>query len=69
METDCVRCKKNTVNENYSIKGTKQNRLLLLVSNCTICGKKKSTHNEGKSVVAERFIKTLWEIKSVKNDS
>ena len=35
-------CKKNTDNENENIRKTKQNRLMLL-SNCTICGKKKST--------------------------
>ena len=38
--------KKNTVKENSSVRRTKQNRLMPL-SNCAICGKKKS-----------RFIKT-----------
>ena len=42
METYGVSCKKNTVNENSSIKETKQNRLMLL-SNCAVCGKKKPT--------------------------
>ena len=41
METNCVGCKKNTGNKNSSFKITKQNRLML-VSNCAICGKKKS---------------------------
>ena len=33
--------KKNTANENSSIKRTKENRLMLL-SNCAVCGKKIS---------------------------
>ena len=37
----CVSCKKITVNENSSLRKTKQNRLMLL-SNCAVCGKKKS---------------------------
>ena len=42
METYCVNCKKNTANKNSSVRKTKQNRLMLL-SNCAICGRKKST--------------------------
>ena len=42
METYCVSCKKNTADENSSVKKTKQNRLMLL-SNCTVCCKKKLT--------------------------
>ena len=30
METYCVNCKKNTANENSSVRKTKQNRLMLL---------------------------------------
>ena len=42
MEMYCVGCKKkSTANENSSIRKTKQNRLMLL-SNCSVCGKKKS---------------------------
>ena len=37
----CISCKK-TVNENSIVRKTKQNRLMLS-SNCTVCGKKKST--------------------------
>ena len=37
METYCVSCK----NENSSVRRTKQNRLMLL-SNCAVCGEKKS---------------------------
>ena len=42
METCCVSCKKNTASENSSVRKSKQNRLMLL-SNCAICGKEKST--------------------------
>ena len=41
METYCVTCKKNTANKHSIVSRTKQNRLML-VSNCAICGKKKS---------------------------
>ena len=41
MKTYCVSCKKNTANENSSVRKTKQN-ILMLVSNCAVCGKKKS---------------------------
>ena len=42
METYCVSCKKYTSNKNSSVRKTKQNRLMVL-SNCAICGKRKST--------------------------
>ena len=42
METYCVSCNKNTANENSNIRKTKQSKLMLL-SNCAICDKKKST--------------------------
>ena len=35
MEIYCLRCKKNTANENSSVKRTKQNRLML-VSSCVL---------------------------------
>ena len=41
MKTYCVSCQKNTANKNSSFRKTKQNRLML-VSNFTICGLKKS---------------------------
>ena len=41
METHFVSCKKNAVNENYSITKTEQNRLMLL-SNCAVCCQKRS---------------------------
>ena len=42
METHCVSCKENTENKNSSFRKPKQNRSILL-SNCAICGKIKST--------------------------
>ena len=42
METYCVSGKKNTENKISSVRKTKQNRLMLL-SNCAVCGKTKST--------------------------
>ena len=42
MENYCVSCKNYTVNENSSVKKTKQNRLKLL-QNCAVCVKEKST--------------------------
>ena len=47
METYCVSCKKNTANENSSVRKTKHNRLMLL-SNCVICDKKKSNFIKNK---------------------
>ena len=41
MKKYCISCKKYTTKENSSITKTNQNRLMLL-SNCAICGKKKS---------------------------
>ena len=40
METYCVICKKNTGNENSSVRKIKQNRLMLL-SNYAVGGKKE----------------------------
>ena len=42
METYCVSCKKYAKNENSNFRKTKQNRLMLL-SNCAVFDKKKST--------------------------
>ena len=41
MESYCVSCKKYTANENSTVRKIKQNRLMIL-SNCSISGKKKS---------------------------
>ena len=52
MVTYCVSCMKNTVNKNLRVRGTKQKRLIL-VSNCAILGKKKSSFikNQERSVL------------------
>ena len=42
METYCDSCKKYTAKKNWSVRKTKQNRLMLL-SNCVIIDKKKLT--------------------------
>ena len=49
METYFVSCKKYTDNENSNVRKTKQNRLMLL-SNCAVCGKKKSTFIKNKEL-------------------
>ena len=49
METYCISCKNFTGNENSNFRKTKQNRLMPL-SNCTICGKKKSTFIKNKEL-------------------
>ena len=49
METYCFSCKKNTANVNSIVTKTKQRRLMLL-SNCAICGKKKSTFIKNKEL-------------------
>ena len=49
METYWVICKKYTANESSSVKKNKQNRLMLL-SNCAVCGKKKSTFIKNKEI-------------------
>ena len=49
METSCVSCEKYTANKNSNVRRTKQNRLMLL-SNCTIYGKKRSTFIKDKKL-------------------
>ena len=39
MKTYCVSCNKINANQNFSVKNTKENRLMFL-SNCAVCGKK-----------------------------
>ena len=65
METYCVSCKKNSENENSSVRKTKQNRLMLL-SNYAVCGKKKLTfiknqelHNSTFEMISLKQIKSL----------
>ena len=40
MEKNYISCKKNTTNENFSVRRTKQIKLIL-VSSCATCGKQK----------------------------
>ena len=54
METYCVSCKKYTTNENSSVRKTKQNRLMLL-SNCAVCGKNKSTFIKNQELSNDYF--------------
>ena len=49
METYCVSCKKYTADKNSSVRKTKRNSLLLL-ANCAVCGKKKSTFIKNKEL-------------------
>ena len=42
MEKYFVSCKNNITNKNSSVRRTKQKRKLMLLSNCVVCGKKKS---------------------------
>ena len=42
METNCVSCKRNTGNETSTVRKIKTNSLMLL-SNCSVCGRKKLT--------------------------
>ena len=49
MGTYCVSCKKYTTNENSSVRKTKHNRLMIL-SNCAVCGKRKSTFTKSQKV-------------------
>ena len=49
IETYCFSCKKYNANENSRVRKTKQNRLMLL-SNCAVCGNKKSTFVKNKEL-------------------
>ena len=49
METCCVSCKKYTANENSNVRKTNQKKLMLL-SSCAVCGKKKSTFIKNKEL-------------------
>ena len=51
MEMYFFSCRKYSANENLTVRKTEQNRLTLL-SNCTICGKKKSTFIKNKELTS-----------------
>ena len=42
MESYCLKCKKNTGNIDPEISSTSNGRTAMILSNCTICGSKKS---------------------------
>ena len=59
METDCVKCRKDTENLNSKIFKTKYNRLFIQ-SKCTNCGIKKSKfvkEEEAKGLLSSLGIK------------
>ena len=49
IETYCVSCKNCTANENSSVKKATQN-ILIFLSNCAVCDKKKSTFIKNKEL-------------------
>ena len=49
MEMYCLSYRKYTANKNSSVTKTKQNRLML-ISNCAVCGKKRSTFIKNKEL-------------------
>ena len=51
MEIYCVSCQKYTENKNLNVtKIKKKKNRLMLLSNCTVCGKKKSTSTKNKEL-------------------
>ena len=60
MKTYCVKCTKNTENINQIISKTSNKRTMIL-SNCAICGRKKSVffkNQEAKGLLSNLGIKT-----------
>ena len=55
MKADCVGCKKNIANENSNVRKNKQNRIMFL-SNCAVCGKKKSTFIKNQQPISFNYI-------------
>ena len=51
MEMYSFSCRKYSANENSNVRKIEQNRLTLL-SNCTICDKKKSTFIKNKELIS-----------------
>ena len=49
METYCVSCKTYAENQSSNVRETKPNRVILL-SNCAVCGKKKSNLIKNKEI-------------------
>ena len=62
MKTYQLSCKKNAVNKISSVKKTKESRLML-VSNCAVCGKKKTgfiKNQEASELFCKLRIRTPW---------
>ena len=60
MESHCLKCRKNTENINQKILSTSNGKGMIL-SNCAICGSKKSRFNknqEAKGLLSKLGIKT-----------
>ena len=60
MKTYCVKCRKDTENIDSKMVRTKNNRLVMQ-SNCSVCGIKKSRfvkEQEGKDLLSNLGIKT-----------
>ena len=61
MESYCLKCKKNTENINPEISSTSNGRTAMILSNCTICGSKKSRfikNQEAKGLLSKLGLKT-----------
>ena len=50
MKSYCFSCKKDTADKSSVVSKTKQSRLMPL-SNCALCGKKKSTFTKNKELL------------------
>ena len=60
MESYCLKCRKNTENINPNTLGTSNGKAMIL-SNCAICGSKKSTFikkQKAKGLLSKLGIKT-----------
>ena len=61
MESYCLKCKKNTENIDPEISSTSYGRAAMILSNCTICGSKKSRfiqNQEAKGLLSKLGLKT-----------
>ena len=61
MESYCLKCKKNTENIDPEISSTSNDRAAMILSNCTICGSKKSRfiqNQEAKGLLSKLGLKT-----------
>ena len=48
MKMYCGICKKNNATKTSSVRRTKENRHIFKLSNCVVCGKKKSRFSKNK---------------------